>query len=41
MNGPDSIKWQEAMNSEIQSMYTNQVWNLVELPQNIVPISNK
>ena len=29
------------MNSEIQSMYTNQVWNLVELPQGIVPIGNK
>ena len=41
MNGLDSIKWQEAMNSEIQSMYTNQVWNLVELPQGIIPIGNK
>ena len=29
------------MNSEIQSMYTNQVQNLVELPQDIVPIGNK
>ena len=27
---PESAKWKEAMDSEIQSMYDNQVWNLVE-----------
>ena len=30
MAGPESAKWKEAMDSEIQSMYDNQVWNLVE-----------
>jgi hypothetical protein len=30
INGPDSEKWLEAMKSEIQSMYDNQVWNLIE-----------
>src|SRR3954471_21361798 len=29
---PDSNKWQEAMKSEIGSMYENQVWTLVDLP---------
>ena len=28
----DSNKWLEAMKSEIESMYENQVWNLVDLP---------
>ena len=27
---PDSEKWLQAMKSEIQSMYDNQVWNLVD-----------
>ena len=27
---PKSAKWKEAMDSEIQSMYDNQVWNLVD-----------
>ena len=27
-------KWFEAMNVEIQSMYDNQVWNLVDAPKN-------
>jgi hypothetical protein len=27
--GPDSEKWLGAMESEIQSMHGNQVWNLV------------
>ena len=30
MAGPESAKWKEAMDSEIQSMYDNQVWNLVD-----------
>ena len=30
MAGPESAKWKEAMDSEIQSMYDNQVWDLVE-----------
>ena len=29
MAGPESAKWKEAIDKEIQSMYDNQVWNLV------------
>jgi hypothetical protein len=28
--GPDSEKWLGAMESEIESMHDNQVWNLVD-----------
>ncbi|KAI3780138.1 hypothetical protein L2E82_10080 [Cichorium intybus] len=28
--GPESAQWKEAMDSEIKSMYENQVWNLVD-----------
>ncbi|GKB24628.1 retrotransposon protein, putative, ty1-copia subclass, partial [Tanacetum coccineum] len=31
---PESVKWLEAMNTEIQSMRDNQVWYLVDLPSN-------
>ncbi|GJW83992.1 retrotransposon protein, putative, ty1-copia subclass [Tanacetum coccineum] len=30
MANPEAAKWKEAMKSEIQSMYDNQVWNLVD-----------
>jgi hypothetical protein len=33
MMGPDSIKWLHAMKFEIQSMYENQVWSLVDPPE--------
>ena len=33
MMSPDSKKWLQAMNSEMQSMYDNQVWNLVYPPE--------
>ena len=32
MMSPDSVKWLEAMKSEMGSMYENKVWNLVDLP---------
>ena len=32
MMSPDSGKWQEAMQSEMESMSENQVWTLVDLP---------
>ena len=32
MAGPDSDKWLEAMKSEIESMYQNKAWTLVNLP---------
>jgi hypothetical protein len=37
----DSKSWQEAMESEIQSMHENQVWNLVNLPEGKKAIRNK
>ncbi|GJU54814.1 retrotransposon protein, putative, ty1-copia subclass [Tanacetum coccineum] len=30
MASPEAAKWKEALKSEIQSMYDNQVWNLVD-----------
>ena len=37
----DSEKWMEATKSEIDSMYFNQIWSLVDLPEGIVPIGCK
>nr|XP_016511527.1 PREDICTED: uncharacterized protein LOC107828675 [Nicotiana tabacum] len=34
----DADKWVVAMKSEIESMYSNQVWDLVELPTGVKPI---
>ncbi|KAK1646212.1 hypothetical protein QYE76_064017 [Lolium multiflorum] len=41
MMSPDSNKWQEAMKSEMGSMYENQVWNLVDLPDGRKAVGNK
>jgi Reverse transcriptase (RNA-dependent DNA polymerase) len=38
---PDSVEWLGAIRPEIQSMYDNQVWNLVDLPEGAHPIENK
>ena len=37
----DADKWQEAMKAEIESMYFNQVWDLVPAPEGIKPIGCK
>ncbi|KAL8116714.1 hypothetical protein AgCh_023023 [Apium graveolens] len=37
----DADLWQKAMESEIESMYSNQVWELVEPPKGIKPIGCK
>lgn len=37
----DSIKWQEAMKSEMDSMHTNHVWTLVDPREGIVPVGCK
>ena len=37
----DAELWQKAMKSEIQSMYSNQVWDLMEPPKGIKPIGCK
>ena len=41
MMSPDSNKWLEAMKSEMESMYENQVWNLVDLPHDRKAVENK
>ena len=41
MMSPDSVKWFEAMKSEMGSMYENKVWTLVDLPDDRQAIENK
>ena len=41
MMGSDSNKWLEAMKSEMESMYENQVWTLVDLPNDRKAVENK
>ncbi|KAK1660603.1 hypothetical protein QYE76_048762, partial [Lolium multiflorum] len=41
MMSPDSNKWQEAMKSEMRSMYDNKVWTLVDLPDSRKAVENK
>ncbi|GKF39121.1 retrotransposon protein, putative, ty1-copia subclass [Tanacetum coccineum] len=38
---PESDKWLNAMNVEMQSMKDNKVWNLVDLPSNDKTVGNK
>ena len=33
--GPNSEKWVEAMKAEMQSMYDNKVWTLVDAPKGV------
>ena len=40
MSRPDSDSWLEAMKAEVQSMYDNQVWDLVDLPPGFRTIEN-
>ncbi|GJR75568.1 retrotransposon protein, putative, ty1-copia subclass [Tanacetum coccineum] len=41
LSNPESEKWLESMNSKMQSMKDNQVWNLVDLPPNCKTIRSK
>ena len=41
MVSPDSVKWLEAMKSEMGSMYENKVWTLVDLSNDRQAIENK
>ena len=41
MEGPESEKWLEAMRSEVDSMYANQLWTLVDIPEDRKAIENK
>ncbi|GJV68417.1 retrotransposon protein, putative, ty1-copia subclass [Tanacetum coccineum] len=38
---PESDKWVDAMNAEMQSMKDNQVWRLVDLPPNCKTVGSK
>ena len=37
----DYLLWKSAMKSVMDSMYTNQVWTLVDAPEGVKPISCK
>jgi hypothetical protein len=41
MKGPDSDRWLEAMESELNSMHDNQVWNLVDPIEGVRPVDCK
>ena len=41
MMSPDSVKWLEAMKSEMGSIYDNKVWTLVDLHNDRKAIENK
>src|SRR3954464_958630 len=41
MMSPDSDRWLDAMKSEMGSMYENQVWTLVYLPNDRKAVENK
>ncbi|GKE91507.1 retrotransposon protein, putative, ty1-copia subclass, partial [Tanacetum coccineum] len=41
LSDPESKKWLEAMNVEMQSMKDNQVWNLVNVPPNCKTVGSK
>ncbi len=41
MMSPDSMKWLEAMKSEMGSMYENKVWTLADFPDDRQAIENK
>ena len=41
INDKDFGFWKEAMKSELESMYSNNVWTLVDLPQGVKPIGCK
>ena len=41
INDTVSGRWLDAVKAEMESMYSNQVWTLVDLPANIRPIGCK
>ena len=41
MEDPDKERWLEAMNLEMESMYSNSLWELVDLPNEVRPIGYK
>ena len=41
MDDPDKDKWLTAMEQEMESMYSNSVWELIDLPESVRPIGCK
>ena len=41
MDDSDKEKWQDAMNKEMESMYSNFVWELIDPPEDVRPIGCK
>ena len=41
INDIDAYHWIKAMKSELDSMYSNQVWDLVKAPNGIKPVDSK
>ena len=41
MDDSDKDKWQDSMNQEMESMYSNSVWELVDPPEDVRPIGCK
>ena len=41
MDDPDKDKWLTAMEQEMESMYSNSIWELVDLPESVRPIGCK
>ena len=41
LTGPDETQWLSAMEKEMESLHTNNVWDLVELPKGQKAISSK
>ncbi|GKF32833.1 retrotransposon protein, putative, ty1-copia subclass, partial [Tanacetum coccineum] len=41
MASPEAAKWKKAMKSEIQSMYDNQVWNLIDTTHGLKTVGCK
>ena len=41
LQGPNSDKWMNAMQDELNSMYANKVWDLIDLPPGRKAIGNK
>ena len=41
MDDSDKDKWQDAMNQEMESMYSNSVWELADPPKDVRPIGCK
>ena len=41
MDDSDKDKWQDAMNQEMESMYSDFVWELVDQPEDVKPIGCK